>query len=109
MAAFPPEYLVDKDNRTRAVVIPVEEWHSIVAELEELDEIHAYDRAKAEIQDSIPFEDAVRTLDNDVYCADSAKPVGRKVRRFWLGPFRVMFGLDDSRQLIFVLAFGHRR
>jgi len=38
------------------------EWERIVEELEELDDIRAYDEAKSDPQEAIPFEQAVREV-----------------------------------------------
>jgi len=62
MVSVHPQYLVDENQKRKAVVLPVDEWAQIVEELEELDDIRAYDEAKAQAQDSIPFEQAVREI-----------------------------------------------
>ena len=40
----------------------VAEWEKIVEELEELDDLRAYDEAKAGSEDAVPFEQAVREI-----------------------------------------------
>jgi hypothetical protein len=62
MVTVHPEYVVDKDNHTKAVLLPISEWEEVVDALEELDDIHAYDKAKTSPQDSIPFDQAVREI-----------------------------------------------
>ena len=62
MVTVHPEYVVDKDKHTKAVLLPISEWEQIVDALEELDDIRAYDEAKASPQDSIPFDQAVREI-----------------------------------------------
>ena len=57
-----PQYVVDKEQHTKAVLLSIEEWHQIIKELEELDEIRAYDAAKSGSNKSIPFEQAVREI-----------------------------------------------
>ena len=57
-----PQYVVDKDQNPQAVILPVAEWEQIVEALGELDDIHAYDAAKAGPQESIEFEQAVREI-----------------------------------------------
>jgi hypothetical protein len=39
--------------------VPFDEWQSILEALEELDDIRAYDEAKAKPSDPIPFDQAV--------------------------------------------------
>jgi len=60
-----PEYVVDEKQHRKAVLLPIEEWEQIVAELEELDDIRAYDSAKAEGSKAVPFEQAVREIQQD--------------------------------------------
>lgn len=62
MANIHPEYVVDEKQRRKAVLLPLSEWNRILEDLEELDDIRAYDRAKAGSQESIPFEQAVREI-----------------------------------------------
>ena len=56
------EYLVDEAGNRKAVVVPLYAWQQIKAELEELDDIRAYDAAKAQPSESIPFEEAMREI-----------------------------------------------
>ena len=57
-----PEYIVDNKNNKRAVILPFDEWKAILEDLEELEDIRAYDTAKNTEQESIPFEEAVRDI-----------------------------------------------
>jgi PHD/YefM family antitoxin component YafN of YafNO toxin-antitoxin module len=59
------EYLVDEAGNRTAVVLPLAEWQQIKEELEELDDIRAYDEAKAQPSDAIPFEQAMREIDKE--------------------------------------------
>ncbi len=56
------EYLVDEEGNRKAVVISIPEWRQIVRMLEELDDIRAYDEAKSQPSDPIPFERAVSEI-----------------------------------------------
>jgi PHD/YefM family antitoxin component YafN of YafNO toxin-antitoxin module len=38
---------VDENKQCKAVLLPSEEWEKILEELEELDDIRAYDEAKS--------------------------------------------------------------
>lgn len=62
MVTVHPEYVVDEQQRRKAVLLPVAEWESILDELENLDDIRAYDAAKSGPQDTVPFEHAVREI-----------------------------------------------
>jgi len=56
------QYITDEKGIKKAVVIPVSEWQKIIDELEELEDIRAYDEAKAKPSVPIPFEDAVNAI-----------------------------------------------
>jgi hypothetical protein len=57
------QYLVDETGNRKAVVIPLDVWHRIQADMEELDDIRAYDTAKARPSAAIPFEQAVSEIE----------------------------------------------
>jgi hypothetical protein len=65
MVTLHPQYVIDENQKRRAVLLPLDEWERIVEELEELDEIRAYDEAKSGSQDAIPLEQAVREIEED--------------------------------------------
>lgn len=62
MVRVHPEYVVDEKQTRKSVILPVAEWERIVEELEELDDIRNYDKAKAGPQDSVPFSQAVHEI-----------------------------------------------
>lgn len=57
-----PQFVVDENQTPTAVLLPLPEWEQVVEDLEELDDIRAFDEAKAGSQESIPFEQAVREI-----------------------------------------------
>lgn len=60
-----PEYIVDEALNRKSVILPYSEWKSIVEEIEELEDIRAYDRAKNETEDeAVPFEQAVKEIES---------------------------------------------
>jgi len=60
-----PEYVVDEHQNRKAVLLPLLEWEQIINELEELDDLRAYDAAQQYSADRIPFEQAVREIQED--------------------------------------------
>ncbi len=62
MVTVHPQFVVDENQRRQAVLLPVAEWHKVVEELEELDDIRAYDEAKLAPGEPISFEEAVREI-----------------------------------------------
>ena len=57
------QYLVDDAGIRTAVVIPLDVWRRIQAEMEELDDIRSYDEVKSRPSDAIPFEQAVAEIE----------------------------------------------
>ncbi len=60
MIPLHPQYVTDENDRRTAVLLPAAEWEKVLEELEELDDIRQYDKAKSGPQDSVPFEQAVK-------------------------------------------------
>ena len=65
MITLHEQFVVGSDGHKRSVVLPIEQWKKIVSELEELEDIRAYGRAKQEGSSPIPFEDTVREIRGD--------------------------------------------
>ena len=62
-----PEYIVDENLNRKSVVLPYSEWENIVEEMEELDDIRAYDQAKNETEDEVvPFEQAIKEIEDGI-------------------------------------------
>ena len=55
MASVNPRYLVDAHQMPTDVVVTIEEWRRIVEELEELEDIRAYDAALRDREDGVPL------------------------------------------------------
>lgn len=65
MLAVHPEYVVDEHQNRTAVLLSASEWEQIVSELEDLDDIRSYDAAQQHIADRLPFEQAVKEIQQD--------------------------------------------
>ncbi|MDP2982972.1 MAG: hypothetical protein Q8O92_06570 [Candidatus Latescibacter sp.] len=63
MVTIHPQYVVDQNQQRKAVLLPLAEWERIVEDLEELDDIRAYDEAKSGSQETVPFVQAVREIE----------------------------------------------
>ena len=55
MASVNPRYLVDAHQMPTDVVVTIEEWRRIVEELEELEDIRAYDAVLRDRENRIPL------------------------------------------------------
>ena len=62
MQAIHPEYVVDEKQQRKSIILPLSDWDLIVEELEELNDIRAYDTAKTGSQNALSFEKAVREI-----------------------------------------------
>lgn len=62
MITMHPEFIVDAKAHRKAVLLPFVEWERIMEELEELEDIRAYDKAMAQSDATIPFEKAVEEI-----------------------------------------------
>lgn len=56
-------YLTDSQGGRIAVVLDIEEYETLLDQLDELEAIRAYDEAKASGDERIPFEQAVREIE----------------------------------------------
>ena len=56
------EFIVDRDGRRKAVILPYEEWQQVCEALEEIEDVRGYDEAKRQPSDPIPFPQAVREI-----------------------------------------------
>ena len=60
--ALHPEFVVDQKERKKAVLLPLSEWKTVLEALEDLEDIHAYDKAKSEKDEFTPFEEALKQI-----------------------------------------------
>ena len=60
-----PKFVVDENQNRQAVLLSYEDWEKILEEIEELDEIRAYDEAKSRPSDPVTFDDAVKEIRKD--------------------------------------------
>jgi len=65
MLTFKEHYIVDEKGNRVAVLLDLEDYRKLLAELEELESIRAYDAAKASADEAIPFEQAVAEIERD--------------------------------------------
>ena len=63
MTTTDTQYVTDDSGRRIAVLVGVERYEELIEASEELDAIRAYDEAKSEASEVIPFEEAVREIE----------------------------------------------
>jgi PHD/YefM family antitoxin component YafN of YafNO toxin-antitoxin module len=59
-------YLIDSKGKKVGVLLDIEEYQSLLKELEELESIRAYDAARASGDEATPFEDAVIEIEQNL-------------------------------------------
>jgi hypothetical protein len=59
----PTQFLTNEKGEKIAVVISIEEYEKLLEELEELDDIRAYDEAKASGETPIPLHQALDEIE----------------------------------------------
>ena len=55
-----PQYITDDKGNKLSVIIPISDYEQLLGELEELEDIRLYDEAKAQKDESLPFEDYLK-------------------------------------------------
>jgi len=63
MVALQEQYLTDREGNRVKVVLDMEQFQQMLEELEELDDIRAYDAAKAAGDEAIPFDLAMAEIE----------------------------------------------
>ena len=58
-----PQFLFNDQGEKIAVVIGVAEYEKILEELEELDDIRAYDEARTSGETPVPFDEAIARIE----------------------------------------------
>ena len=61
----PTQFLTNEKGEKTAVVISIEEYQRLLEELEELEDIRAYDEAKASGETPVPFDEAVARIERN--------------------------------------------
>ena len=57
--------VTDKDGKRVAVLLDVDEYATLLQELEELEALKAYDAAKSDPDDAIPLDQALAKIEKD--------------------------------------------
>jgi hypothetical protein len=58
-------FIVDKNGQRLGVLLDIEDYQRLLAELEELEAIRAYDAAKASGDEVLPLEQALAEIEKD--------------------------------------------
>jgi hypothetical protein len=63
MVKLKKRYIVDEKGNRIGVLLDIEDYHKLLAQLEELESIRAYDAAKTSGDEAIPFEQAIAEIE----------------------------------------------
>lgn len=63
MGAIKQQFIEDKEGNRIAVLMPIDQYNKLLEQLEDVSDIRAYDAAKAENDDIIPFDQAVKEIE----------------------------------------------
>lgn len=66
MTNLKKRYVVDEKGNRTAVLLDMEDYQKLLDELEELESIRAYDAAKASSDETIPFEQEVDEIEQNL-------------------------------------------
>jgi len=58
-------YLVDEKGERVGVLLDMDEYRNVLADLEELESLRAFDAAKASKDEAVPFDQAIREIEQD--------------------------------------------
>ena len=65
MGAVRQQFIEDNQGNRIAVLMPIDQYNNMLEQLEEIDDIKSYDAAKAEEDEVIPFDQAVREIEKE--------------------------------------------
>jgi len=60
-----PQFVTDAAGNRIAVLLDLDRYNELLDALDELDAIRAFDEAKTEREDAIPFDQALREIDRE--------------------------------------------
>lgn len=58
-------FITDGSGKRVAVILELEQYEQLLEAAEELDDIRAFDEAKASDDEAIPFEQAIKEIEQD--------------------------------------------
>lgn len=62
MLTVQPQYITDNTGKKISVILPIKDFKAIMEELEELEDIKLYDKAKKDKDESLPINEAFKLI-----------------------------------------------
>lgn len=63
MGALRQQFIEDKQGNRIAVLMPIDQYNKLLEQLEDMEDIRAYDASKAEDDEIIPFDQAISEIE----------------------------------------------
>jgi hypothetical protein len=63
MLTVHPQYITDSTGKKLSVVLPLDEFETIMEDLEELNDIRLYDEAKSDTEPAVPIDEAFKMIE----------------------------------------------
>lgn len=63
MRLIHPQYITDDSGNKLSVILSIDEFHELIAALEELEDIRLYDQVNDADEPSIPIDEAFRNIE----------------------------------------------
>lgn len=63
MGALKQQFIEDKQGQRIAVLMPIDQYNKMLEQIEDIDDIKAYDAAKVKDDEVIPFDQAVNEIE----------------------------------------------
>ena len=61
---FSEKFVVDEKGKAVSVLLDIKSYRKLMAEIEELESIRAFDAAKTACDEKIPFDQAIQEIEN---------------------------------------------
>ncbi|MFM2387733.1 MAG: hypothetical protein RL660_2490 [Bacteroidota bacterium] len=65
MIAIHPQFITDSEGNKLSAILPIDEFQSILEELEDLEDIRLYDASKSDKEPAIAKEEAMKIIEDE--------------------------------------------
>lgn len=65
MISINPQFITDSKGKKTSVLLTIKEFNAILEQLEELEDIKLYDKAKASDDEVLPIDEAFRLIEDN--------------------------------------------
>jgi len=65
MRTIHPQFITDTEGKNISVILPLEEYEALLEELEDIEDVRAYDESNIVNDDSIPIDEAFKIIEGE--------------------------------------------